>query len=200
LPPSLKWFFVPNPIQAERAPRIDVMRNQAFVFVGRLSKEKGGDLFARAAKRSAVPAVFIGDGEQRDHIMRINPDAEITGWLAPQDVYARLSQARALVFPSIWYEMQGLTVAEAASMGVPSIVGDRSAARDFVREGANGLYMKGASVDDLVTKLAMLRDDATLERLSVTAYDDFWQGPPNLDRHLAHLEDAYRAVFANKAA
>ena len=68
-----------------------------------------------------------------------------------------------------------------------------------MRDGANGLYMKGASVDDLVTKLATLRDDATLERLSVAAYDDFWHGPPNLERHLAHLEDAYRAVFANNA-
>lgn len=200
LPSVVNWHFVPNPIQSERHPRVDVTRNRAYVFVGRLSKEKGGALFAYAAKKTGVPAVFIGDGEEREAILRCNPDAEITGWVTPQEVYARLGEARALVFPSIWYEMQGLTVAEAASIGVPSIVGDRSAAREYVRDGETGLYMQGTSADDLASKLELLKDDGVLRRLSVAAYDDFWRRPPSMDVHVAHLEDAYRRIFATPAA
>jgi glycosyltransferase involved in cell wall biosynthesis len=81
-------------------------------------------------------------------------------------------------------------------MGVPSIVGDRSAAREYVREGMTGLYMQGASAEDLTAKLVMLKDDRVLERLSVAAYEDFWHKPPSIDQHIGHLESVYRAVFS----
>jgi len=199
LPDSLNWYYVPNPVQASQLPRVDVTANRHFVFVGRLSKEKGGHLFAEAAKLAGVPAVFVGDGEQRKDIQRRNGNARITGWLLPDKVYDELRRARALVFPSIWYEMQGLTVVEAASMGVPSIVGDRSAARDYVRDGASGLYMNGASIEDLAAKLTMLQDDAVLDSMSRAAYDDFWQRPPTIDAHMAHLERTYATIFARQA-
>jgi glycosyltransferase involved in cell wall biosynthesis len=167
------------------------------VFVGRLSKEKGGVVFAEAAKQANVPAVFIGEGEQRPMILAANPEAEITGWVKPADVYARLARGRALVFPSIGYEVQGLTVCEAASMGVPSIVGERTAAREHVSNGESGLYAKTASVDDLCEKLLMLQNDALLEKMSVAAYNEFWQCPPSIEEHVRHLEEAYRAIFAD---
>ena len=197
LPRTLRWYFVPNPIQVEQVPRVDVRRNREYVFVGRLSKEKGGVIFAEAAKQANVPAVFIGEGEQRPTILAANAEAEITGWVTPAEVYARLARGRALVFPSIGYEVQGLTVCEAASMGVPSIVGERTAAREHVSNGKNGLYAKTASVDDLAEKIAMLEDDTLLERMSIAAYDGFWHCPPSTEEHVRYLEIAYRAIFAD---
>jgi glycosyltransferase involved in cell wall biosynthesis len=173
-----------------------VDRNREYVFVGRQSKEKGGVVFASAARQANVTAVFIGDGEQRATILAANRDAEITGWLRPRDVYARLARGRALVFPSLGYEVQGMTVCEAASMGVPSIVTERTAAREHVSNGENGLYARTASVDDLAAKLTMLQDDALLQRLSVDAYERYWQCPPTIEEHLRHLEEAYRAIMA----
>jgi glycosyltransferase involved in cell wall biosynthesis len=101
LPGSLNWYFVPNPVQVARMPRVNVSANKQFVFVGRLSKEKGGHLFAAAAKLANVPAVFVGDGEQREDILRRNRDAIVTGWLSPNRVFEELARARALVFPSV---------------------------------------------------------------------------------------------------
>jgi glycosyltransferase involved in cell wall biosynthesis len=196
LPASLRWYFVPNPIQVDQTPRVEVNQNREYVFVGRLSREKGGIVFAKAAKQANVPAVFIGDGEQRATILAANADAEITGWLTPGDVYARLARGRALVFPSIGYEVQGLTVCEAASMGLPSIVTERTAAREHISNGNNGLYTRTASVDDLAAKLTMLQDDALLQRLSVDAYDRYWRSPPTTEEHVRHLEEVYRAIMA----
>jgi glycosyltransferase involved in cell wall biosynthesis len=196
LPETLRWYFVPNPIQIDQMPRIEVNQNREYVFVGRLSREKGGIIFAMAAKQANVPAVFIGDGEQRAMILAANADAKITGWLTPGDVYARLARGRALVFPSIGYEVQGLTVCEAASMGLPSIVTERTAAREHISNGENGLYTRTASVDDLAAKLTMLQDDALLQRLSIDAYERYWQNPPTTEEHLRHLEEAYHAIMA----
>ena len=82
-------------------------------------------------------------------------------------------------------------------MGVPSIVGERTAAREHVSNGKNGLYAKTASVDDLAEKIAMLEDDTLLERMSIAAYDGFWHCPPSTEEHVRYLEIAYRAIFAD---
>ena len=99
-----RMHYVPNPLPSLGLPRVDISRNEAFVFVGRLSPEKGCRQFAEAARELGVPAIFVGDGEEREAIRALNPDAEMVGWQSPDGVQAHLTRARALVFPSLWYE------------------------------------------------------------------------------------------------
>ena len=196
LPDRLSWHFVPNPIDVERAERVDVTRNRNYVFVGRLSREKGAKIFAEATRRLGVEAVFVGDGEQRSEVERINPSAKITGWVSPEEVGRQLEQARALVFPSLWYETLGLSVVEAVGHGIPAIVSDESAARDLVEDGYTGLHMRRGDAADLTEKLGMLADDRLVERLSVNAYREFWRSPLSLGGHLETLTRAYETMLA----
>ena len=49
-----------------RLPR----ENEAFVFLGRFSPEKGAQVFAEAASRANVPAIFVGAGELASDLRR----------------------------------------------------------------------------------------------------------------------------------
>jgi glycosyltransferase involved in cell wall biosynthesis len=196
LPDSLDWHFVPNPVDVERAEPLDVTRNRSYVFVGRLSREKGAKIFAEATRRLGVEAVFVGDGEQRDEVERINPSARITGWVSPEEVGRQLERARALVFPSLWYETLGLSVVEAVGRGIPAIVSDGSAAADLVEHGYTGLHMRRGDAADLAEKLRMLDDDRLLERLSVNAYREFWRSPLSLAGHLEALTRVYETMLS----
>jgi uncharacterized protein (TIGR00725 family) len=69
-----------------------------------------------------------------------------------------LMRARALVFPSLWYETLGLSAIEAMANGVPVIVSDRCAASEFVQNGYSGLHFQGGSVESLAQQLRRLRD------------------------------------------
>ena len=40
--------------------------------------------------------------------------------------------AKALIFPSLWYETAGLTILEAKSLGIPSLVKNTTAGSEFV--------------------------------------------------------------------
>ena len=76
-------------------------------------------MFARAAAAEQVPCRFIGAGMARDAIAHVNPQAILSGWMSHRDSMRALREARALVFPSLWYETLGLVVLEAAAIGVP---------------------------------------------------------------------------------
>jgi glycosyltransferase involved in cell wall biosynthesis len=160
LPASANLFSLPNPIAAPgEGPLAARTRSQDFVFVGRLTPEKGGRVFAEAAKLANVRAVFIGDGPERTEIEAINPDAVLAGWKRPEEVREVMLGARALVFPSICYETFGLVAYEAISCGLPVVCGSSNAAAEAILPGKNGLVIDRMDAESLAGALASLSDD-----------------------------------------
>jgi glycosyltransferase involved in cell wall biosynthesis len=199
--PKAALHWIGNPINVQKMDRVVAEKNEEFIFLGRFSVEKGGPLFAEAAKRLGVKAVFIGDGERRADIERANSDVEITGWVPSTVVEERLKRARFLIFPSLWYECQPLSVQECASRGIAALVGDRSAARELVTDQKTGLYFKNGDLDDLTEKLSLLRDDDRVRDLSTAAYESFWSGPRDIEFHVDELLAIYdRTVQDHKRA
>lgn len=197
LPGDCRVHVVPNFSEVPRGVPAEVARNGDIVYVGRLSAEKGPLLLAESLRRLGQPGVFVGDGELADAVRGHAPGLEVTGWLDPAAVRAHLRRARMLVLPSLWFETQGLVVAEAAAAGVPAIVPATSGARDWVDDGVHGLWFQTGDAADLARQIARLRDDDALAaRLGRAAYDRFWTAPPTLARHVAALERVYAHVRA----
>lgn len=158
LPETLRLHHVPNPLPSEGLERIEARGNDVFLFVGRLSSEKGAAMFAEAARRLGLRAVFVGDGPEADTIRDLYPEAEVLGWQPTEAVQRHLARARALVFPSLWYEGQPLVPLEALQRGVPVVCGSWTAAREFVEDGKNGILYDHPHVDDLVGALERVAD------------------------------------------
>ncbi len=189
--PQARFHEVGNPIDVtDSGPRGDAAPGD-FIFVGCLSAEKGARYFAQAARLAGVAPVFVGDGPERDALEREFPEARFLGWLPPDAVRANMRAARALVFPSVWYEGQPLTIYEALALGAPAIVSDICAGREAVAHGENGLWFRSADVESLAEKMTSLKDDALARRMSDAAHARYWANPLTLDRHL----DAVAAVY-----
>jgi glycosyltransferase involved in cell wall biosynthesis len=196
--PRTRWRKVSNGINVEKSPRIAAENNEHFLFLGRMSPEKGALLFAEAAAIAGVKARIVGDGDERASIARRWPQVEMPGWMAPADAIAQLTKARALVFPSLWYETQGLTVYEALARGVPVIVADGVAAAEAVTNNQNGLLFRGGDARDLAARIAALSDDARARAMSETAYARYWARPTTPEVHIDELIEAYRAILAEQ--
>jgi glycosyltransferase involved in cell wall biosynthesis len=199
LPASARLYRVNNPIDSEHRPMVDVESNQEFAYVGRLSPEKGAVLFARAAREADVRSVFVGDGECAQDVRRFKPDAEITGWLTREGVTDRIAQSRALVFPSLWYETSGLVISEAAALGVPAVVSDRSVARERVIDGVTGRHFRGGDAASLAAVLRQLKSGPLAATLGAEAYRSYWSSPQQMSRHIAELVDVYERVIVDAA-
>ena len=191
LPAEANIYSVANPIAVEDQGACGAENNDTFLFVGRLSAEKGAVLFAEAARRTGLKAVFVGDGGEAAHIRAILPDAEFRGWLPPEKVLDAMRTARALVFPSLWYECQPLTTYEALANGLPVIVSDNCAGREAVRNEENGFWFKSGDIDGLAHAMRRLADRNVAAAMGEAAYSTYWREPLSLGRHLDSLEDTY---------
>lgn len=196
---ATRWHAVRNPLQVEMTPRARAEENAKFLFVGRLSPEKGADLFAAAAAAAGVGARIVGDGPVRERIAANWPGAELTGWLQPSAVLGEIRASRALVFPSFWYEGQPLVVQEALANGVPVIVADRTAAREVVRDGRNGAWFRHGDEASLIEALRRMTDDTAVEAMSRRAHADYWASPPTPQAHIDGLVEVYAELLGHYA-
>jgi glycosyltransferase involved in cell wall biosynthesis len=189
-------YHVQNPVEASYGDPVDVRANSTFVMVGRIAQEKGPQVFAEAAQLADCEAVFIGKGDKWADVLRACPSAKLMGWLTREEVARQLRKARALVFPSLLYETEGLAVVEAAAIGIPAIVSDASAARTSVIDGVTGSWFKTGDARDLAMKIDALRDDELAARMGRAAHERYWKNPRTMDRHIKELEYTYDNVLA----
>ncbi len=194
LPAHWRNYRVDNPISVSRAAPVEIAKDAAFAMVGRLTEDKGALVAAEAAARAGAKVLFIGEGPARDAILRIMPDAEITGWVSPQEVQKLLrTRIRAVLAPSLWEETGPLTVLEAAAIGLPAIVSSRCGASERVNSGTGRI----AAPDPLAFSDAMrvFMDDGQARAMGRAAYDQFWANPPDGAAHAKALLRAYAAML-----
>jgi glycosyltransferase involved in cell wall biosynthesis len=200
IPPGARLHRLSNPVNVrDLGPKPNPASGE-FLFVGRLSAEKGAFLFAEAARKVGFAPVFVGDGPIAAELAVCYPEARILGWQEPEEVHRLLRSARALVFPSLWYEGQPLTVLEAKALGVPVVVADQCAGRDEIEDGVSGLWFKSGDANDLARALSKLNDDAKVAAMSQAAYVSYWSNPRTLDQHTAGLLRIYRGSLERHGA
>ena len=199
LPVDVHYHQLANPIDVPPLGQKPDPARGDFVFVGRLSAEKGPMLFAEAARIAGQRALFVGDGPQCADLKARYPEASILGWKEPAEVRTLLRNSRAVVFPSVWYEGQPLTVLEALGLGTPVIVSDVCAGRESVEDGVSGRWFRSNDATALAAALQDLSNDTTARHMSRAAYDLFWANPPSLERHLDGLCAIYEAALGADA-
>ncbi len=200
LPSGARVHAISNPIDCEDLGRKENPASGDFLFVGRMSPEKGLFIFAEAAHKTGISPVFVGDGPSAEEIREKYPEARLLGWKSPAEVKQLMREARALVFPSLWFEGQPLTVLEAKAMGTPVIVSDGCAGREEVENGVTGFWFKSADSDSLAQTLIRAKSDALITEMSNAAYDQFWAEPPTLARHIERLGKVYVEILERRRA
>jgi glycosyltransferase involved in cell wall biosynthesis len=128
---------------------------QASLFVGRLSKEKGICTLLSAWNTGKIPLrlKIIGDGPMANEVRACatsNPRVEYLGLQPQEAVYREMAKARFLVFPSECYETFGRTVVEAFSQGTPVLAADLGGVRKLVEDGVTGYCFQAGNRDALV--------------------------------------------------
>jgi glycosyltransferase involved in cell wall biosynthesis len=197
IPSESNIYRINNPIDVDVNDYIDVGLNSGFIFVGRLSPEKGAELFAEASQQLGITPEYVGDGNLRALIEEICPSAMISGWVSSESVSSYLKNARALVFPSLLFEGSPLSILEAAAMGIPAIVSDACAGKDLVEDGKTGLWFRSGDVSDLIEKISMLQDPELARTMGNNAYTNYWKFPRTYKSHVDNLLICYREIIGS---
>lgn len=195
LPRQARHVVVENMMEAKRRPSVDAARNRHALFLGRFTQEKAADVLAQAAHDAGVPVRFVGEGPLAGEIRRINPQAELRGWVPADQVFDEIAQARCLVLPSLWYEPGPLVIAEARSLGVPVVLARTTGPASWVVDGEDGILVDGGDVAGLSAALGRLKDDARARAMGEAAYRRYWADPLTMDRHVGRTIESYRRLI-----
>ncbi len=133
-----------------------LVRNDFFLFIGRLTEEKGIRTLLKAADSHNFKLTIIGDGPMRkmveDSALQ-NSNICYLGFQSKSTVLEHLKKCRALIFPSIWYEGFPVTILEAFSTCTPVIASNLGGMKEIVRNRVNGLHFEPGNHQDLVSKI-----------------------------------------------
>ena len=192
-----RWHLLPNPVGRQPAERVPVENNDLYLYIGRLSAEKGAEVAARAARLAGAKIAFCGEGECRAAIEQANPDALMLGWLDPAELERWVRRARCLVFPSLWYECYPLVVADALRAGLPVMVSRSSVASSSIEDGVSGLHRTAGDVADWAEGMKALRSDQIAQNFGRAAFEA-GRKLLDYDSYTRALVGIYEQVLARK--
>lgn len=151
-----RFVHIPNFIDID-SHEPDYTPGRPFLYVGRLSPEKGLATLVQAAARAKVPLWIIGTGPEEDAlkqlVLTLDADVSFLGYKAGEELYGLMRRARAVVLPSEWYENAPMSVLEAYALGRPVIGAAIGGIPELVHEGETGMTFESGNIEDLASAL-----------------------------------------------
>lgn len=149
--PRHRWQVKPN-FLVEKNQQQPSNRGRDYLFVGRLSEEKGIRTLVNAFKSSTRSLRIAGDGPLMEELRTVSqkwPNIQLLGALTAEQVHREMTACRALIFPSVWYEGMPMTLLEAFASQTPVIASKLGAMGDMIEDGENGLLFNAGDSSSL---------------------------------------------------
>ena len=180
----------------------DHKKEDYFLFIGRLSEEKGIDLLLNAFMCNGQPLQIIGKGPMEKNVIDIASRHTNITYLGFQDkafIMRKLKKAKSLIFTSICYEGMPMTILESFSAGTPVIGPNIGGPNEIINHGENGLIYQVSNIDDLNRKITLLNTEESLQnKLSVGARSSY-ELKYTAEKNYNILMDIYQKAINEKA-
>ena len=148
--------IVINPPVNCNAFNISNVDKDYFFIVSRLVKYKRFDLAVKACTELNKNLVIIGDGPEKENLMKIaGPTVTFLGRQSDEVVKKYMQECKALLFPGL--EDAGIVPVEANASGRPVICYGKGGVLDTIIDGKTGIYFNEQTVDSL--KEAIMKFD-----------------------------------------
>ncbi len=167
-----------------------------FLYMGRLSPEKGVPTLLDAWGTLSAQLLVVGDGPEAARLRaKAPPSVRFLGPVPVSRVQEMLAGARALLVPSRWYEGQPRAILEAYAAGVPVIASRIGGLPEVVADGDSGVLLSPNDAREWTEAAGRLLSDQTSQRLGDGALRQ-WHDRYSPERALEGLEGAYQQVLS----
>lgn len=149
------------------------------LFAGRLVEEKGVRPLLEAWRSRSVRRGELrvaGDGPLRDEVLKYASDDQSVRFLGrrpPTEIRELMSEAAALLFPSLWFEGMPRTIVESLAVGTPVLASALGAMPETIRDGRNGWLVTPGEVRAWSEKLDFLLASELPQAMRSTVRADY---------------------------
>lgn len=182
------------------APPLFSTRKPFYLFVGRLSEEKGIKDLVKAFKENGKSLLIVGDGPLADWVQaQTNEKISYSKALPRESLVALYASCLALILPSRWFEGQPMTVIEAQNAGAIVIAAYSNNMSRMIEHEKNGfLYQTSHNyqLNNTITIFESLSNEAK-EEMSKAAHQQFLS-TYTLERHLDAIKQLYHFEPTNQ--
>lgn len=147
-----------------------------FLYVGRLSKEKGIHYLLEAMSRLPDAKLrIVGKGPEEDNLKKLAQELNLSnvdflGFLTDEQVKKEYKNCIATILPCNWFETFGLTIAESFAYGKPVIASKIGAIPELIENYKTGITFEPGNIDELTCAIKNLHsNNALVKDLGATA-------------------------------
>ena len=201
LQPKVEYRFIHNPIESRDLEIANIENNEQYLFIGRVTQEKGIIQLCEYATKKGIYLNIVGDGPLTDSLKdKYSKNEKIVfhGWQNYDFISSMMQKSRALIFPSLWYECEPLTVLEAKSAGLPVLVSSLCASVEDVTENS-GLIFNPYSYEEFSNAIDILNQNSTISKFSFNAKKEFEEYERN-NKHYEELVRFYNDILEKQDA
>tara|TARA_R100001143_G_scaffold63603_3_gene73739 strand:- start:9981 stop:11189 length:1209 start_codon:yes stop_codon:yes gene_type:complete len=195
----IKPNFLKDPCIEDDDLEISPEKLNRFLFLGRISHEKGIEDLIRCWMERSIPAELwiAGDGPLKKKLQKKTKGEKSIKWLGQcekKDILKLLSNSKALLFPTKWYEGMPLIILEAMSMGCPVISSDIGNPKNMIDHKINGLLFEPGKMAELYKNISwIIRNPKNSKRLGDNArkkYEELYTPEKNYNTLISIYEKA----------
>jgi glycosyltransferase involved in cell wall biosynthesis len=169
-----------------------------FLFLGRLSPEKGVNGLLEAWQHVTAKLLIVGDGPEAARLRASAPrSVEFRGAVAADEARELLRHARAVLVPSTCPESAGRVVLEAYAAGVPVVASRMGGLPEVVDEGVTGMLVGATQTEAWARAVEQLFDDTESERMGLAGWE-LWNKAYSPEIGLRSLENIYREALSRE--
>lgn len=189
--PAGKIVVKPNFV--DFAPPKETPRN-GFLFVGRLSPEKGVRVAVDAVRSIPGCELRVAGSGPEQSILSDHSGITALGMLDAEAIRQEMQSAVALVLPSLWYENFPRTLVEALACGLPIIASRLGAMAELVDDGVTGLLFEpgnpAALAEKIIWAMAHTAEMAQMGRQARICYEQSYTAEQNYTQLMAIYQEA----------
>lgn len=185
----------------EHVNREGVEDGRYFLYLGRLSVEKGVATLAKAYQESnqTLPLKVVGDGPLYQELVEKYDNIEFLGFQSGDALHTLIKRCSAVIVPSECYENCSMSVIEAMAYGKPVIGADIGGIPEQVREGIEGRLFESGNPSSLAKVMdSFAEDQQTSQQLGIHARQRL-ENKYSLARHENALMALYQELLSEKA-
>ncbi|HEX3966293.1 MAG TPA: glycosyltransferase family 4 protein [Trebonia sp.] len=205
--PKERTFVRHNMIPRRNLQKVG--RTPTVVFAGRLTEVKGlrllmdaWDRYRGVASNPGLTLVIAGSGPLERDIANwaaTRPSVEMVGFVSSARCAELMTQARAVLVPSVWEEPFGLVAVEAMAAATPPVATERGSFTELITHGVDGILFP----PDDPAAFASVIADIEARPQAYEAYGDrareTYEQRFNPEHSLKHLLEIYNFAIANPA-